>query len=73
MGGAPITPDQAVSTRPDEVVAQLTQATQELLDAIAPGDKAVWQRYLAEGSIYADEEGRVLNEGRATQGINSAA
>lgn len=70
MGGAPITPDQAVSTRPDEVVAQLTQATQELLDAIAPGDKAVWQRYLAEGSIYADEEGRVLTKDELLKELN---
>src|SRR5262245_59065708 len=28
-------------------VEQLKRATQELLDAIAPGDVAVWQRYLA--------------------------
>ena len=44
----------------DEIVGRLKRATQELLDAIAPGDKAVWERYLAEGSIYTDEEGRVL-------------
>lgn len=44
----------------NEIVAQLKQATQELLDAIAPGNKSVWQRYLAAGSVYADEEGRVL-------------
>ena len=52
-GSAQIQPD-------NEIVAQLKQATQELLDAIAPGYKSVWQRYLAAGSIYADEEGRVL-------------
>lgn len=45
-----------------EIVARLKQATQELLDAIAVGDKAVWQRHLADGSIYADEEGRVLTK-----------
>jgi|SRR5215207_7014796 len=43
----------------DEIVERLKRATQGLLDAVASGDKAVWQRYLAEGSIYADEEGRV--------------
>ncbi len=44
----------------DELVDKLKRATQEMLDAVARGDKAVWERYLAEGSIYADEEGRVL-------------
>jgi len=40
-------------------VEQLKRATQELLDAVAHGDVAVWQRYLAEGCIYTDEEGNV--------------
>jgi hypothetical protein len=43
----------------DAVVEQLKRATQELLNAIAPGDVAVWQKYLAEGCIYTDEEGHV--------------
>jgi Domain of unknown function (DUF4440)/Domain of unknown function (DUF3471) len=46
----------------DEIVDKLKRATQEMLDAVARGDKAVWDRYLAEGSIYADEEGRVLTK-----------
>ncbi len=46
----------------DGVVEQLKQATQELLDAIAAGKKEVWEKYLAEGAIYADEEGRVLTK-----------
>jgi hypothetical protein len=41
------------------IVEQLKRATQELLDAVAPGDAAVWRKYLAEGCIYADEEGNV--------------
>jgi Domain of unknown function (DUF4440)/Domain of unknown function (DUF3471) len=44
----------------DEIVEQLKRAAQELLDAVGRGDKAVWERYMADGSIYADEEGRVL-------------
>src|SRR5215207_1138066 len=46
----------------DEIVEQLKRATQEMLDAVARGDKAVWERYLAEGSIYADEDGKVLTK-----------
>jgi ketosteroid isomerase-like protein len=40
-------------------VERLKRATQELLDAVAPGDVAVWQRHLAEDCIYTDEEGNV--------------
>jgi ketosteroid isomerase-like protein len=40
-------------------VEQLKRATQELLDAVAPGDVAVWRRHLAEDCIYTDEEGNV--------------
>ena len=55
-----IQPQSAQKVPGDEIVTKLKRATQELFDAIAPGDKTVWERYLAEGSIYADEEGRVL-------------
>ncbi len=41
------------------IIGQLKRATQELLAAVAPGDAAVWQRHLAEGCIYTDEEGNV--------------
>jgi hypothetical protein len=56
--------------RDNEILSQLKQRTQELLDAIAPGNKAVWQRYLAEGSIYADEEGRVLTKDELIKELN---
>jgi len=56
-------PDRMVQqVSSDEIVDKLKRATQEMLDAVARGDKAVWERYLAEGSIYADEEGRVLTK-----------
>jgi hypothetical protein len=50
-----LTPDEAKNP----VVDQLKRATQELLDAVAPGDVSVWRKYLAEGCIYTDEEGVV--------------
>ena len=40
---------------------QLRTADQALLDAIAPGDKAVWERLLAADAIYVDENGAVMN------------
>src|SRR4030095_5838617 len=53
-----------------ETVERLKQATQELLDAIAPGNKAVWEHYLAAGSIYADEDGRVLTKDELIKELN---
>lgn len=63
--GKPIaSSDMATNKSPNNnLVKQLKQAMQELLDAIAPGKREVWEKYLAEGGIYADEEGRVLTKG----------
>jgi Domain of unknown function (DUF4440) len=40
---------------------QLRADDQALLDAIAPGDKAVWERLLAKDAIYVDENGAIMN------------
>ena len=58
-GHAQNTNGSAGNDAANATVEQLKRATQELLDAIAPGDVAVWQRYLAEDCIYTDEEGNV--------------
>jgi hypothetical protein len=41
--------------REDVIAAELRQNTKELLDAIAPGDVAVWDRLLDESVIQVDE------------------
>ncbi|MBX7172307.1 MAG: DUF4440 domain-containing protein [Pyrinomonadaceae bacterium] len=46
----------------NSLVEQLKQKTQELLDAVGAGNKEIWQKYLAEGSLYTDEEGNVLTK-----------
>jgi hypothetical protein len=46
---------------PASVQKQLHSQHQALLDAIAPGDKAVWERLLAQDAIYVDENGTVMN------------
>jgi ketosteroid isomerase-like protein len=43
---------------------QLRTADQALLDAIAPGDKAVWERLLATDAVYVDENGIVMNRAK---------
>lgn len=52
------------------IIEQLKSATQEMLDAIASGRKEVWDRYLAAGSLYADEEGRVLTKEALLKELN---
>jgi hypothetical protein len=41
---------------------ELVRIAQALLDATAVGDKAVWEKYLAEDHIYTDENWRVLTK-----------
>lgn len=45
-----------------DVEALLKRQTQELMDAVAPGDAEVWRRYLHEDVVYLDENGVVLNK-----------
>jgi hypothetical protein len=59
FGLLPAYADAATQNSRDAIVEQLKRAMQELLDAIAPGETAVWQKYLAEGCLYTDEEGNV--------------
>jgi len=47
-------------TAPPDVAATLRAADQALLDAIAPGDRATWDRLLAPDAVYVDENGRVI-------------
>jgi Domain of unknown function (DUF4440)/Domain of unknown function (DUF3471) len=42
------------------VQKQLRANDQALLDAIAPGDRAVWERLLAKDALYVDENGAVM-------------
>lgn len=59
FGLLPAQTDAAIQNSRDAIIEQLKRATQELLDAVAPGDVAVWKKYLAEGCLYTDEEGNV--------------
>ena len=46
----------------DRTQADLRRMTQELLDAIAPGDTTVWQRYLDPQFLHMDENGVIRNK-----------
>src|SRR5437764_8058218 len=40
----------------------LVRRTQELYDAVVPGNQAPWQKYFADDCIFADEKGRVFDK-----------
>jgi Domain of unknown function (DUF4440)/Domain of unknown function (DUF3471) len=41
---------------------QLVRSTQELYDAVAPGNQKPWKKYFADDCIFADEKGRVFDK-----------
>jgi len=41
---------------------ELVRRTQELYDAVVPGDQAPWKKYFADDSIFADEKGRTMDK-----------
>lgn len=47
--------------KPSGELATLRAADQALLDAIAPGDRGLWDRTLTSDAIYIDENGAVLD------------
>lgn len=42
----------------DSATAQLARIAQALMDAVAPGDTATWNRWLAADGLFTDENGR---------------
>jgi Domain of unknown function (DUF4440) len=53
----PITPQDS----PQTVTQVLRAKDQALLDAIAPGNVKVWDEALAEGAVYVDENGVIMD------------
>src|SRR5437899_995100 len=41
---------------------ELVRRTQELYDAIVPGNQASWKKYFADDCIFADEKGHVFDK-----------
>jgi Domain of unknown function (DUF4440)/Domain of unknown function (DUF3471) len=53
----------ASCTKPRPITQQqLVANTQQLVDAIVPGDKAPWQKFYADDCMYFDEKGRSMNK-----------
>src|SRR4030088_3493658 len=41
---------------------ELVRRTQELYDAVVPGNQAPWKKYFADDCIFADDKGRILDK-----------
>ena len=41
---------------------EFVRRTQELYDAVVPGNQAPWKRYFADDAIFADEKGRTMDK-----------
>ena len=52
---------QTSNSTSDQTTALLRAKDQALLDAIAPGDRSVWEQALATDAVYVDENGVVLD------------
>src|SRR5947207_13773293 len=56
-------PLQSVSGEPVAMTQEeLVRRTQELFDAVVPGNQGPWEKYFADDCIFADEKGRTLNK-----------
>lgn len=51
----------AAAPKPIPLEATLRAKDQALLDAIAPGDRALWERTLADDAVYVDENGTIMD------------
>src|SRR5213075_3210594 len=50
---------------------ELVRRTQELYDAVVPGNQAPWKKYFADDSIFADEKGRTMYKPKLIADITS--
>jgi hypothetical protein len=64
--GAPVVAAEDSTTQ-----EELVRRTQELYDAIVPGNKEPWKKYFADDCIYSDEKGRTLDKPKLVADIAS--
>jgi hypothetical protein len=53
---------RAVAAGPAITQEELVRRTQELFDAVVPGNQAPWKKYFAEDCIFSDEKGRTMDK-----------
>ena len=55
--------------RPTITQDELVRRTQELVDAVAPGDQTPWKKYFAADAMFFDERGEDMNKRELVTGI----
>jgi hypothetical protein len=48
---------------------ELVRRTQELCDAVVPGNQAPWKKYFADDCIFSDEKGRTMDKAKLVADI----
>lgn len=51
-----------ISKQPAITHDELVRLTQEIMDAVAPGNPEPWKKYFAEDGMYFDEKGRFMDK-----------
>ena len=64
-----MTPAIAADPTPPITQDELVWRTQELCDAISPGNQAPWKKYYADDCIFSDEKGRILDKAKLVADI----
>lgn len=65
----PLQPSHAADSTDAATVAQLIRQTQELYDAVVPGNQEPWKKYYADDCIFADEKGRQFDKAKLVADI----
>ena len=69
MTFALLSPAHTVAAGPAITQAELVRRTQELFDAVVPGDPTPWKKYYAEDCMYHDEKGRSMDKAKLVADI----
>src|SRR4029077_7165766 len=48
---------------------ELVRRTQEMYDAVVPGNQAPWKKYFADDCLFADEKGRTMDKTKLVANI----
>jgi hypothetical protein len=59
----------AVAAEPAITEQELVRRTQELYDAIVPGNQTPWKKYFADDCTFSDEKGRTLDKSKLVTDI----
>lgn len=59
----------AIAAEPAITEQELVRRTQELYDAIIPGDQTPWKKYFADDCTFSDEKGRTLDKSKLVADI----